>query len=314
MITYKQFIQENMGTTFGEYPYQYNTLENPTDRGKDGNVDYNRMNNKFQSIQDEIKNIIVSKNPKWEETDIEKRLQEFFKLGGNKLEQIRSISDNCKDIKKCAKEIYDKYIQNIKINNGNDSINDVQQDSIMEDIEIEEFKDNNNENEIDPFDEEDWEEDDFSLDNIYEFIKEKIGNAKRYRQPFSNDEPSKRSVSFWYNDRKYLIDRNEKTDNINLMRLDGMSKSIIVTSFDDIIVKLETLVQPKDDNILGYFICDSYRSFLTKGYCKDFYNERKPKLYKKYKDASIKLSKSFYDDSDYAVIELKKNGDVLIIK
>ena len=142
MITYKQFIQENMGTTFGEYPYQYNTLENPTDRGKDGNVDYNQMNNKFQSIQDEIKNIIVSKNPKWEETDIENRLQEFFKLGGNKLEQIRSISDNCKDIKKCAKEIYDKYIQNIKINNGNDSINDVQQDSIMEDIEIEEFEGN----------------------------------------------------------------------------------------------------------------------------------------------------------------------------
>jgi len=131
MKTYKQFIQENMGTTFGEYPYQYNTLENPTDRGQSGNIEYHQTNNRFQSIQDEIKNIIVGKNPNWDETDVEKRLQEFFQLGNSKLENIRTISDNCKDIKKCAKEIYDKYIQNVKINNGNDNVNDVQQDSIM---------------------------------------------------------------------------------------------------------------------------------------------------------------------------------------
>ena len=135
MKTFNEFIQENMGTTFGEYPYQYNTVDNPTDRGQSGNVEFNQTNNQFQSIQDEIKNIIITKNPKWDKMDIEKRLQEFFQIGGNKLEKIRTISDNCKDIKKCAKEIYDKYIQNVKINSGeNDSVNDVQQDSIMEDL------------------------------------------------------------------------------------------------------------------------------------------------------------------------------------
>jgi len=136
---YKDFIKEgNVGMGSGyytEYPYQYNTMDNPSDRGKEGNVEYHKKENMFQNIQDEIKNIIVSKNPSFDEQQVEDMLMQFFSLGDYKKDKIREISDNCKNIKKCAEKIYNKYSKTIEINNHQDDINDIEQDSVVERFE-----------------------------------------------------------------------------------------------------------------------------------------------------------------------------------
>jgi hypothetical protein len=121
---YKQYIKEGnvgMSSYISEYPYQYNTMDNPADRGKEGNIEYYKSENNFQSIQNEIKNLIhndLSKTDKnITEQDIEQELRNFFNISDVKKEDIRTISDNCKNVKKCALEIYNKYKKYSKINN-----------------------------------------------------------------------------------------------------------------------------------------------------------------------------------------------------
>lgn len=133
---YKDMYENNVGMGslyFTEYPYQYNTMDNPADRGKEGNVEFHKKENQFQAIQNEIKNLIYNdmvKNDKnITEQDIENRLINFFNIGDFKKEEIRNLSDNCKDIKKCAKDIYNMFKIYSKINK--DEINDIEQDSIM---------------------------------------------------------------------------------------------------------------------------------------------------------------------------------------
>jgi len=141
MLRYIEFLNNKLnegmgGFGYSQYPSEYNILDNPTDKGEDGNIESYKSNNKFQSIQNEIKNIISSKlnnkNPNITNIDVENILHKFFELGDQKKLDIKNISDNCNDIKKCALEIYNKYIKYIKIKGDNDNINDVDQDHIME--------------------------------------------------------------------------------------------------------------------------------------------------------------------------------------
>lgn len=138
---YKKFLKENVGMGslfFTQYPYQYNTIDNPTDRGKEGNIEYHKTVNRFQSIQNEIKNLlekdIKKRDKNITEADIEKELRSFFEISDDKKEEIRHISDKCDDIKKCAKEIYNKYKKYSDIKNYQDDVNDQE---IVEDIQFE---------------------------------------------------------------------------------------------------------------------------------------------------------------------------------
>lgn len=126
---YKYFIKENnvgMGSLYHtQYPYQYNTIDNPSDRGKEGNIEYHKTVNRFQSIQNEIKNLIEKnlrkKDNNITELDVENELKKFLNITDDKKQEIREISDNCNDIKKCAKEIYLKYKKYSDINNYDDN-------------------------------------------------------------------------------------------------------------------------------------------------------------------------------------------------
>jgi len=134
---YNDFIKEGMGGFgYSQYPSEYNILDNPSDKGKDGNIETHKTNNRFQSIQNELKNIISSKlkngNSNTTNIDVENVLHKFFNLGNHKTTEIKNISDGCSDIKKCALEIYNKYIKYVKLNGNNDNVNDVEQDHIME--------------------------------------------------------------------------------------------------------------------------------------------------------------------------------------
>lgn len=132
---YKDFVEEGMESPLGEYPHQYQSMENPDDKGESGNLEFAEKNSNFQAIQNELKTIIynngIKNNPNLTEQDVENALIKFFELGDFKKEQIKKISDECKDVKKCAQEIYDKYIKYVKLE-GSDKTNDVEQDSIME--------------------------------------------------------------------------------------------------------------------------------------------------------------------------------------
>ncbi|MCB1713409.1 MAG: hypothetical protein KDH96_13360 [Candidatus Riesia sp.] len=129
---FKEYIKEGnvgMGSLYyTEYPYQYTTLENPVDRGKEGNIEFQQMENKFDEIQDHLKEIIKEKsNREMNEDQLNSILSKFFSLGNNKRSEIKQISDSCKDPKKCAKEIFDKYYKYVEINFvGNDNINDTE--------------------------------------------------------------------------------------------------------------------------------------------------------------------------------------------
>lgn len=100
------------------------------------NSDFARKENVFQEVQDQmkilLKPIILRKNPNADDSDIEKVSNSFFSLGNNKNQEIRRMVDGCKDTRKCAKDIIDKYLKYVKINFGaKDDINDVEQDSVM---------------------------------------------------------------------------------------------------------------------------------------------------------------------------------------
>ena len=158
---------------------------------------------------------------------------------------------------------------------------------------------------------EDYKE--LSLDNIYKYLKSKSLDPKRIREPFVKRPKFERDVTFWYKDRKYIIFKNRKSGNINMMRGDKR-KGHIIRSMDDILVKMDEIAQEKDDNILGYFVCHAYRQFIYGSYCKEFLKSWNPTIHKTYKDAYMEMMRGFYDDSDYAVVELKKDGNVRIIK
>ena len=98
-----------------EYPYQYNTIDNPSDRGFTGNITYYKKVKTFQYIQEELKNIIKENYPELDNKTINNIVNEMMMLGGNKSAEIRKISDNCKDIKKCSKEIYDKFFKYVEV-------------------------------------------------------------------------------------------------------------------------------------------------------------------------------------------------------
>jgi hypothetical protein len=132
---YNKYLKEGnvgMGSLYyTEYPYQYQTMDNPQDRGKEGNVEFHQKNNLFQSIQNEMKPLIRNRleqnNSNVSDEDVEKVLHSFFSLGNQKNSEIKSISDNCKDPKSCAKEIFDKYLQYVKINfHNHDNVNDAE--------------------------------------------------------------------------------------------------------------------------------------------------------------------------------------------
>jgi len=130
MINFKEWnkIKEGMDTpSMNEYPYQYNTLDNMP---SDNSIENQKLNNNFQQIQYALKNIIQKKNPKFDNNDIEKQMQEFFKLGSYKLSDIKNISDNCTNIQKCAEKIYNKYFRYVDINTHQDNDNDI--NSVME--------------------------------------------------------------------------------------------------------------------------------------------------------------------------------------
>jgi hypothetical protein len=107
-----------MGSNYyTEYPYQYNTIDNPTDRGKDGNLEHYRKVNNFQRIQNELVKIIMDKKS-LDLLDSEKVMYKFFELGNDKNKNIRNISDRCKNSKKCAEEIYKSFIKYVEIQSG----------------------------------------------------------------------------------------------------------------------------------------------------------------------------------------------------
>jgi hypothetical protein len=274
-----------------EYPYQYNTIDNfPSDNS----IEKQNLNNKFQQIQYEIKKLIKKDNPNFDNNEIENQLHKLFNLGSYKNSDIKNISDNCINIYKCAKNIYYKYKKYLKINNA-DNINDIEQDSIIE---------NNNH-----FDDWDYmEEEKITLKSIYYFLLDKFDGVKLNKDLFKNKYSH---ISFWYKDRMFMIFR--RNHKIVLIRSTGKTKVIKITSNNDIINKIESIV-PKNENVIGYFVCDRYRQGLCEDYCKDFFKSSKPRLFKTYKEAYKKLNNSFFDDSDYGVVMLKNDGNVKIIR
>ena len=87
----------------------------------------------FQSIQDELKLIIrdhLEKNNKDKtvnDADVENLLRHFFQLGDNKNAEIKNISDGCKNVKECAKKIFNDYIKYVRVNYYNkDVVNDAE--------------------------------------------------------------------------------------------------------------------------------------------------------------------------------------------
>lgn len=127
--SYSKFENIGMGSLYHTmYPYQYNTIDNPTDRGKEGNLEYYDNVNNFQSIQNEIKKILfkdlIKRDKNITDIDIENKLKEFLNVNDSIKQEIRKISDNCKNIKNCAREIYNKC--KIYKNLQNDNINDVE--------------------------------------------------------------------------------------------------------------------------------------------------------------------------------------------
>lgn len=100
-------------------------------------TEYYRSENKFQEVQEHmkiiLKPILLKKNPNADDNDISKVSDSFFRLGGQKNKEIKSMVDGCKDTKQCAKEIVNKYLKYVKINFGSkDNINDIEQDSVMD--------------------------------------------------------------------------------------------------------------------------------------------------------------------------------------
>jgi len=123
-------VNEGMDTpSMNEYPYQYNTIDNMP---SDNSIGKQLLDNKFQQIQDALKLVIKKNNPNFDDSDIEKQLQGFFKIGSYKLSDIKTISDNCTNIQKCANKIYKKYFKYVDIDQYKDNVNDVNTDVVME--------------------------------------------------------------------------------------------------------------------------------------------------------------------------------------
>lgn len=122
--------------TFSQFNEQYSTnfpLIKQSVISADDTKDneYYAGENKFQEVQEHmkyfLKPIILRKNKNADDNDVEKVMESFFKLGGNKSQEIKTMVDNCKDTKQCAKDIIDKYMRYVKINfNLKDQNNDVE--------------------------------------------------------------------------------------------------------------------------------------------------------------------------------------------
>lgn len=132
----KKFLEHVNDTQVGQWPMiQQNIGINADDVSN--NQEYAKSENKFQEVQEYMKTILkpilLRKNPNAEDNDIEKVSDSFFRLGGQKNNEIKSMIDGCKDTKQCAKDIVNKYLKYVKINFGTkDNINDVEQDSVMD--------------------------------------------------------------------------------------------------------------------------------------------------------------------------------------
>jgi len=69
-----------------------------------------------------------------------------------------------------------------------------------------------------------------------------------------------------------------------------------------------------DDDVVGYFICDRHRCTLDTDFCKNFYKTENPRLYNTFELAKRIMKRGFYDDSDYEVVSLHKDGNVKILR
>jgi hypothetical protein len=128
------YIKEAMNT-YGEWPL--NKQQAGVDDGDvANNQDFARSENKFQEVQEYMKQILkpilMKKNANVEDVDVEKVSDSFFNLGNNKSQEVKKMVDGCKDTRQCAQEIVNRYMKYVKINfNSKDNVNDVQQDSVM---------------------------------------------------------------------------------------------------------------------------------------------------------------------------------------
>lgn len=77
----------------------------------------------------------------------------------------------------------------------------------------------------------------------------------------------------------------------------------------------EEIKEIGNENIIGYFVADSYRELLTIPYVKEFLRkyQHRIRIHPTYQEALIELRHGFYDDSDYQVVALFKNGDVSLL-
>ncbi len=129
------FIKEVHGSYAGEWPMNKQQI-GVDDGDVASNPDFARGENKFQEVQEYMKQILkpilAKKNANVEDADVEKVSDSFFNLGNNKAQEIKKMVDGCKDTMQCAQEIVNRYLKYVKINfNSKDNINDIQQDSVM---------------------------------------------------------------------------------------------------------------------------------------------------------------------------------------
>lgn len=74
-------------------------------------------------------------------------------------------------------------------------------------------------------------------------------------------------------------------------------------------------IQTEDENgFVGYFVCDRYRNWLNIDYCKKFYKKGGVKTHKTFKSAYNEMRNGFYDDSEYHVVGILKNGEMEILR
>ena len=301
-----------MGSLFyTEYPYQYNTMDNPSDRGEAGNVDYHRKVNKFELIQDELKNLIrkeVSRrgqNPSDE--DVESMLRKFFELGDVKNAEIKTISDNCKNVKKCAKQIFDRYVRYVRANFYPNTESDVEQGSVSENVDFDNF---------------DFYEYPLTLHGVYDRLIKSGIDVKYSRIPFGTS----RIIELWYNDRMFNIynrhgvlvifkihDPNvekPKSTHVDRRRIENGHE---IKSIDDMFRFLKDDTSAPVD-VVGYFVCYQRRRDLSNRVCEDLYRYENITLYKTLKAAYDEMLGGFYDDYYYyGVVALLKGGGVRII-
>lgn len=138
ILKFSDYVKEELisnASYAGDWPLNKQEM-GVTDGDVANNQDFARSEQKFQEVQEQMKQLLLpilkKKNPNADQHDVEKVSDSFFNLGNNKNQEIKHLVDNCKDIRQCAQDIINKYLKYVKINfNTKDNINDVEQDSVM---------------------------------------------------------------------------------------------------------------------------------------------------------------------------------------